>query len=61
MAGQCFEIEISQVGTHWDIRIPEIDASTEAPTRAAVELVARDCIANQTGIPLGYISVWVRD
>ena len=30
-------------------------------TRAAVELAARQCIAGRTGIPLGYISVWVRD
>ena len=61
IAGQCFEISISQVGAHWVIRIPEIDDVTEAPTRAAVELVARERIAAGTGIPLGYISVWVRD
>lgn len=61
MAGQSFEIQISQAGNHWTIRIPEISASTEAPNRAAVELAARECIAGSTGIPLGYISVWVRD
>ncbi|MGV1087536.1 MAG: long chain fatty acid-CoA synthetase Faa4p [Mycobacterium sp.] len=61
MAGQSFEIQISLDGNHWDIRIPEIDAATQAPHRAAVELAARDCIAGCTGIPIGYISVWARD
>lgn len=61
MAGQSFEIQISQDGNRWDIRIPEINAGTEAPTRSAVEQAARDCIASSTGIPIGYISVWVRD
>lgn len=61
IAGQCFEIQISQDGNHWDITIPEISARAEARSRAAVELAARDCIANSTGIPIGYISVWVRD
>ena len=61
MAGQSFEIQISLDGTRWDIRIPEINAETEAPNRAAVELAARECIAGNTGIPIGYISVWVRD
>lgn len=60
-AGQCFEIQISQDGTHWNIQIPEIGATAQAPSRAAVELAARDCIAASTGIPIGYISVWVRD
>ena len=61
MAGQCFEIEIESRPSAWAIRIPEIGAGTEAPTRAAVELAARECIARSTGIPIGYISVWVRD
>lgn len=61
VAGQCFEIEIEPDVTGWTIRVPEIGATTEAPTRAAVESAARDCIARTTGIPIGYISVWVRD
>lgn len=61
MAGQCFEIELSPVGGRWLIRIPEIDAVTEAAARTEVEAAARDCIATRSGIPLGYISVWVRD
>ena len=61
MAGQCFEIEIESRAGSWAIRIPEIGAGTEASTRAAVELAARECIAGSTGIPIGYISVWVRD
>lgn len=60
-AGQCFEIAIRQDGAQWIIHIPEIDATTEAATRAEVELAARQHIAAGTGIPLGYISVWVRD
>lgn len=61
MAGQCFEIEIRQDATRWEIRIPEIDATTDASARSEAELAARECIAARTGIPLGYISVWVRD
>ena len=61
VAGQCFEIDIAHQGGQWVIRIPEIDDVTAAPTRAAVELAARECIAARTGIPIGYISVWVRD
>ena len=61
VAGQCFEIGISQDGNRWIIRIPDIDQTTHAPSRAAVELAARECIAASTGIPIGSISVWVRD
>jgi len=61
VAGQCFEIEIRPDGSRWVITIPEIKDSAEAPTRGDVELAARECIAARTGIPLGYISVWVRD
>ncbi len=61
VAGQFFEINISHEGGRWIIRIPEIDDATEAGTRAAVESAARECIAARTGIPIGYISVWVSD
>jgi len=61
VAGQSFEINISHENGRWIIRVPEIGGVTEANTRAAVELAARECIATHTGIPLGYISVWTRD
>lgn len=61
VAGQCFEIEIDAEINRWLIRVPEINAATEAATRAGVEQAARECIAERTGIPIGYISVWVRD
>ena len=61
VAGQCFEIDIRRENNRWIIAIPEIDEVTEASDRAAGELAARDCIAAKTGIPIGYISVWVRD
>jgi hypothetical protein len=61
MAGQAFEIEIHHDGGWWVIRIPEINEVTEAASRPAVELAARECIAAHTGIPIGYISVWMRD
>lgn len=61
IAGQCFEIVITHDGGRWLIRIPEIDGAAEATHRSAVELAARTCIAARTGIPLGYVSVWVRD
>lgn len=61
VAGQCFEIDLSLQNNRWVIAIPELDEVTEAGSRAAVEVTARECIAAKTGIPIGYISVWVRD
>ncbi|KDF02383.1 long chain fatty acid-CoA synthetase Faa4p [Mycolicibacterium aromaticivorans JS19b1 = JCM 16368] len=61
MAGQCFEIDIRFESNRWLVRIPEINDATEATARDEVELAARECIAARTGIPIGYISVWVRD
>ncbi|MGY4712805.1 long chain fatty acid-CoA synthetase Faa4p [Mycolicibacterium sp. CBM1] len=61
MAGQCFEIDIQFEANRWIIQIPEINDVAEAPSRGEVELAARERIATRTGIPLGYISVWVRD
>lgn len=61
VAGQCFEIDIRLESNRWVIGIPEINEVTEAITRCDVELAARECIATRTGIPIGYISVWVRD
>ena len=60
VAGQCFEIDLRLENNRWIIGVPEIDEVTEASNRAAVELAARECIAAKTGIPIGYISVWVR-
>jgi hypothetical protein len=57
--GQCFEIEITRETDGWLIRIPEIGGVTRASRRARVELAARECIAVRTGIPLGYIAVFV--
>jgi hypothetical protein len=60
-AGQCFEIEVSPEVTGWVIRVPEIGGVIRASRRAAVEIVARKYIAARTGIPIGYITVIVRD
>ena len=57
--GQCFDIEVIRDTDGWMIRIPEIGASARASRRAAVELAARECIAEQTGIPIGYVAVFV--
>jgi len=57
--GQCFDIEITRDTDGWMIRIPEIDGTTRATRRAAVELAARECIAARTGIPIGYVAVYV--
>ncbi len=61
IAGQCFEIDVRYVDGQWVIRVPEIDDVTHASRRGAVESAARECIAARTGIPVGYVSVWVRD
>jgi hypothetical protein len=60
-AGQCFEIEVTPEVTGRVIRIPEIDGVTRATRRVAVEVAARKYIAARTGIPIGYITVYVRD
>ena len=57
--GQCFDIEVTRETDGWMIRIPEIGGVTRAGRRAAVELDARECIATRTGIPIGYVAVFV--
>jgi hypothetical protein len=57
--GQCFDIEISRDAEGWMVRIPELGGVTRAGRRAAVELVARKFIAKRTGIPIGYVAVYV--
>jgi hypothetical protein len=59
--GQCFEIEVSRELDGWSIRIPEIGAVAHASRRATVELAARECISAQTGIPIGYVAILIRD
>ena len=57
--GQCFDIEISREADGWMIRIPELGGAARASRRAAVELAARKHIAKHTGIPIGYVAVYV--
>lgn len=57
--GQCFDIEVTRDADGWAIRIPEVGGVARASRRAAVELAARKCIASSTGIPIGYVSVYV--
>lgn len=59
MVGQCFDIEITRDANGWMIRIPELSRDTRATSRAIVELAARECIATFTGIPIGYVAVFV--
>jgi hypothetical protein len=57
--GQCFDIEVTRETDGWVIRIPEIGGFTRASHRATVELAARDYIATRTGIPIGYVAIFV--
>ena len=41
------------------IRIPELGGVARASRRVAVELAARKYIAKRTGIPIGYVAVYV--
>jgi hypothetical protein len=59
IVGQCFDIELTRELDGWLIEIPEISASTRARRRATVELAARECIATRTGIPIGYVAIFV--
>jgi hypothetical protein len=57
--GQSFDIELNRDIDGWTIRIPEIGGVTHARRRAGVELAARECIATRTGIPIGYVAIFV--
>jgi hypothetical protein len=57
--GQCFDIEVTRDLDGWLIEIPEIGATTRTRRRATVELAARECIATRTGIPIGYVAIFV--
>ena len=57
--GQCFDIEVIRDTDGWMVRIPEIGGSARASRRATVELAARESIAMLTGIPIGYVAVFV--
>ncbi|ORV92273.1 long chain fatty acid-CoA synthetase Faa4p [Mycobacterium interjectum] len=57
--GQCFDIEVARDAGGWMIRIPEIGGLVRVGRRAEVDVAARQCIANRTGIPIGYVSVFV--
>jgi hypothetical protein len=58
--GQCFDIEVTRDLDGWVVRIPEVSGFARVARRAAVELAARKCIANRTGIPIGYVAVYVK-
>lgn len=57
--GQCFDIEAARHPDGWMIRIPEIGGFLRVGSRAAVEPAARRYIAARTGIPIGYVTVFV--
>jgi hypothetical protein len=59
--GQYFDIDITRQAGGWLIRIPEIGAVTYAGRLVEVESSARECIAERTGIPVGYVAVRIRD
>ena len=57
--GQCFDIEVTRETDGWLIWIPEIGGVAHASRRATVELVAREYIAVRTGIPIGYVTIFI--
>ena len=59
MFGQTFDVEISRAIDGWTVRIPEIGGLTHARRRTTVEVAARECIAAMTGIPIGYVAVFI--
>ena len=59
MIGQSFDIEVARETNGWLIRIPEIGGFTRVSHRATVELAAREYIATRTGIPIGYVAIFV--
>jgi len=61
MAGQLFEATIARDVTGWTVTVPELDAEVHVTRRAEAESAARETIAVRTGIPIGFVAVWVRD
>ncbi|MCV7101783.1 long chain fatty acid-CoA synthetase [Mycobacterium palustre] len=57
--GQCFDIEVTRHADGWTVRVPEIGGLVRVASRAAAELAARKYIAARTGIPIGYVTVFV--
>ena len=57
--GQCFDIEVARDAGGWMVRIPEIGGLVRVGRRAEAEPAARQCIATRTGIPIGYVAVFV--
>jgi hypothetical protein len=57
--GQSFDIEVARHADGWMVRIPEIGGLVRVGSRAAAELSARRYIASRTGIPIGYVTVFV--
>ena len=61
MTGQLFEVRVARSETRWAVTVPELDATVHVEQRVDAESAARECIAVRTGIPIGYVAVWVRD
>lgn len=61
MTGQLFEVRVTRTVQAWSVSIPEIDAVVDVENRYEAESAARETIAVRTGIPIGYVAVWVRD
>ncbi len=61
MSGQLFEATLAVDGNGWAVTVPELDATVHIARRAEAENAARELIAVRTGIPIGFIAVWVRD
>jgi hypothetical protein len=61
MTGQLFEVRVTRDESRWAVTIPELDAIVHVEWRADAESAARECNAVRTGIPIGYVAVWVRD
>ena len=59
--GQLFEIRVTRSESRWTVTVPELDAEVHVTRRAEAESAARECIAVRTGIPIGFVAVWVRD
>lgn len=61
MAGQLFEATIARDVTGWTVEIAELGAEVHVTRRSEAESAARECIAVRTGIPIGFVAVWIRD
>ena len=59
MIGQSFEIEVARETSGWLIGSPRSAGFTRVQPQGHGRLAAQEYIATRTGIPIGYVAIFV--